>query len=94
MNFWARLHDGNHVYILLEKLLEESTFLNLWSSNPSFQIDVFIFFLNCCVKLILNFILYCFILLGNFGTANGIVEMLIQSQGDELIQVNLYFILF
>jgi hypothetical protein len=31
-----------------------------------------------------------FVLLGNFGAANGMVEMLIQSQGDELVQVNIY----
>jgi alpha-L-fucosidase 2 len=83
MNFWARLHEGDHSYLLLEKILKESTNSNLWNSNPYFQIDGFIF---------IFIFLFLYFMLGNFGAANGIVEMLIQSQGDELVQVNLYFI--
>lgn len=39
LNAWARVGDGNHSYILLQNLLKERTYPNLWDVHPPFQID-------------------------------------------------------
>ena len=38
VNFWARLHDGNHALLMLNNLIKKGG-VNLFCQHPPFQID-------------------------------------------------------